>query len=82
MFISFDDNSCSSMMGMNGDKEAQILNLNEENCMKISTIGHELMHAIGFNHEQSRPDRDKYVTYYEENMADLSILFFFSSLYN
>ena len=78
MFISFYDNSCSSVVGMESDTEAQIVNLNEENCMIISTIGHELMHAIGFDHEHSRPDRDKYVKYYEKNIANLGILFFVS----
>lgn len=58
-------NSCSSFVGRRGGR--QPISLDEE-CVTSTTVKHELMHAIGFYHEQSRSDRDDYVNVDVDNI--------------
>ncbi|XP_035719568.1 zinc metalloproteinase nas-13-like isoform X3 [Vespa mandarinia] len=52
---------CWSSVGKIGGR--QDVNLQVPGCVtKIGTVIHELMHAVGFFHEQSRYERDEYVT--------------------
>lgn len=60
---------CWSSVGRQGGK--QDLNLQSGNCLKkVGTAEHELMHALGFTHEQNRYERDEYVTIKWDNIMD------------
>ncbi|XP_051564820.1 hatching enzyme 1.2-like isoform X1 [Myxocyprinus asiaticus] len=51
---------CWSYLGARGGR--QTLSLQTPDCTGSGVTSHQLMHALGFVHEQSRADRDKYVT--------------------
>ena len=61
---------CDSFIGkFKGDK-SQIVNLDRHTCMNRATIAHELVHALGFDHEHNRPDRDDWVKIDFNNVID------------
>ena len=58
---------CWSNVGRRGGRQA--LNWNKDYKCDFGTMLHELGHAIGFWHEQSRPDRDQYIRVLNQNIA-------------
>ncbi|CAG7825374.1 unnamed protein product, partial [Allacma fusca] len=60
VYINWEKKGCSSFVGKIGGK--QLLNLEAPHCFSNrNIIVHELLHVLGFHHEQSRWDRDEYV---------------------
>jgi len=56
---------CSSNIGMIGGRQEIHIGIH---CMVVGTVIHETMHALGFIHEHSRPDRDDYIDVKWENI--------------
>jgi len=54
-----ENSGCWSYVGRLGGR--QELNLQYNGCVHHGTAMHEAIHALGFFHEQSRPDRDEHV---------------------
>jgi len=51
-------NECSSNIGRSGGRQVIMVG---PHCMVLGTFEHEIMHALGFIHEHSRPDRDDFI---------------------
>ncbi|KAK7873116.1 hypothetical protein R5R35_006346 [Gryllus longicercus] len=68
--IKGENGGCWSYIGrVSGTKKpGQQLNLQTPNCAKRGTIVHELLHALGFYHQHSSIDRDRYVKILWQNI--------------
>ncbi|KAM9825750.1 low choriolytic enzyme-like [Syngnathus typhle] len=57
---------CYSFVGRRG--RGQEVSLSRRGCVFRQVIQHELLHALGFNHEQTRSDRDQHVRILFQNV--------------
>ncbi|CAG5850349.1 unnamed protein product [Menidia menidia] len=57
---------CYSFVGRRGG--GQVVSLSRNGCVFRQVIQHELLHALGFNHEQTRSDRDNHVRILLQNV--------------
>ncbi|KAE8296705.1 High choriolytic enzyme 1 [Larimichthys crocea] len=57
---------CYSYVGRQGND--QTVSLSRQGCIYYGTVQHELLHALGFNHEQCRSDRDQHIRVLLQNV--------------
>ncbi|XP_026222150.1 high choriolytic enzyme 1-like [Anabas testudineus] len=57
---------CFSSVGRRGN--GQMVSLSRRGCIYLGTVQHELLHALGFNHEHCRSDRDQHIKVLLENV--------------
>ncbi|XP_065808696.1 hatching enzyme 1.2-like [Labrus bergylta] len=62
----FSGDGCFSYLGLQRGK--QRVSLSRRGCLYEDTVQHEVLHALGFHHEQVRSDRDKYVYVLTQNI--------------
>ncbi|XP_026988825.1 low choriolytic enzyme-like [Tachysurus fulvidraco] len=62
------DQGCYSSVGRRGGR--QVVSLQRNGCVFHHIVQHELLHALGFNHEQTRSDRDNHVRILLQNVIN------------
>uniref|UniRef100_A0A8R1I3V5 Metalloendopeptidase n=1 Tax=Caenorhabditis japonica TaxID=281687 RepID=A0A8R1I3V5_CAEJA len=72
------DEGCWSTVGRDASQVKQVVSIGE-GCEHFGVTSHELAHALGIFHEQSRFDRDDSVTF-NARMVDRELLFNFAKV--
>jgi len=67
LYIFPNESLCYSSVGKHGGMQNVSLGVG---CGVKGIVIHELLHTLGFVHEQSRPDRDKYVKIIKRNIKE------------
>ncbi|XP_053179338.1 hatching enzyme 1.2-like [Scomber japonicus] len=62
----YSGSGCWSYLGRQGGR--QYVSLRRNGCLYTSTVQHEVLHALGFHHEQVRSDRDRYIRILTQNI--------------
>ncbi|KAL6468892.1 hypothetical protein MHYP_G00224160 [Metynnis hypsauchen] len=62
----YPNQGCWSFVGRQGGRQA--LSLQSPGCVHHRIVQHEVLHALGFHHEQVRSDRNNHVIILEENV--------------
>uniref|UniRef100_A0A3B4WIJ0 Metalloendopeptidase n=1 Tax=Seriola lalandi dorsalis TaxID=1841481 RepID=A0A3B4WIJ0_SERLL len=62
----YSGSGCWSYLGR--QKRRQPVSLKKNGCLFTDTVQHEVLHALGFHHEQVRSDRDQHVTILTQNI--------------
>jgi len=69
--FTFDGAECSSTAGYQGLRNHNVY-LPSIICFSRTTLLHEMLHLLGFMHEQNRKDRDQYMDMFYHNMATVN----------
>lgn len=69
-----------SPVGRKGGR--QVVAFPTASCFTKSTVIHELMHSLGFIHEQCRSDRDAFVRIVEENIRENALFNFDKDMFS
>ncbi|QQP50135.1 Metalloendopeptidase [Caligus rogercresseyi] len=84
VLIKNDESGCFATLGYHNRRGQHTLNLQRTDargrtCMIMGIAAHEMLHVLGFAHEQTRADRDQYVQINWSNIRRSSISNYFRS---
>uniref|UniRef100_T1GJD9 Metalloendopeptidase n=1 Tax=Megaselia scalaris TaxID=36166 RepID=T1GJD9_MEGSC len=67
VYVTNENSGCWSYVGFLGGR--QQLNLQSNGCMYFGIITHETLHTLGFFHQQSASDRDRFINIHYDNIS-------------